>query len=221
MDEHAGRVRVWDWTVRAFHWLVVALLGVLWWTGETGRMDWHVGAGIVMTGLIAFRIYWGFAGPETARFSRFVKGPRTVAGYAGRLFRAPYRPAFGHNPLGGLSVIALLLVLLVQVGTGLVSEDVDGLSSGPLSRFVDYETGLAATDWHEASFNVLLALSALHIAAIILYRLVLRTNLVGAMVTGTREVDDPSDTEDVCTPPLRALVGIALAAALVVLLFRL
>jgi len=98
---------------------------------------------------------------------------------------------------------------------------VDGLSSGPLSRFVDYETGLAATDWHEASFNVLLALSALHILAIILYRLMLRTNLVGAMVTGSREVDDPAGNAGVRTPPLRALAGIVLAAALVALLFRL
>jgi len=221
MIDTATRQRVWDWTVRVFHWSLAAAFAGLWWTAEIGQMDWHVRLGMITCGLLAFRFYWGFAGPTTARFSHFIKGPGRTFAYVRGLFSGHYRPAHGHNPLGGLSVLALLAALSVQLVSGLFAEDVDGLSSGPLSRFVSYETGLAAGDFHEASFNVVLALVILHLIAIMVYLVVLRTNLIGAMVTGSREVDpEDSDTASaVRTPPARAAIGIALAAALAGFLF--
>ena len=76
---------------------------------------------------------------------------------------------FGHNPMGTLSVIAILAALFVQVGTGLFAVDVDGLESGPLATLVSFEAGRQAAEIHEVSFNILLGLIGLHVAAIVTY----------------------------------------------------
>ena len=219
MSETATRQRVWDWTLRVFHWSLAVAFAGLWWTAENGQMDWHVRVGMITCGLLAFRFYWGFAGPPTARFAHFIKGPGRVFAYLRGMFSGKYRPAFGHNPLGGLSVLALLFAFSVQLVAGLFAEDVDGLSSGPLSRFVSYDTGRAAAEFHEASFNIVLALVILHLAAIAFYLVALKTNLIGAMVTGSRHAEDGTPDRSVRTPPVRAAIGIALAAALVGFLF--
>jgi len=91
----------------------------------------------------------------------------------------------GHNPLGALSVIAILLALAAQVGLGLFATDTDGLESGPLSRYVSYEFSRAAGELHEDAFNILLLLIILHVAAIAFYLVVKRINLIGPMVTGS------------------------------------
>lgn len=128
---------------------------------------------------------WGFVGGSTARFSSFVRGPRAI----GRYLRGEWKGA-GHTPLGALSVVALLLAIVVQVGLGLIAEDEDGLMAGPLSRLVPVETSDAARDLHETWFYVLLALVALHVAAILFYRLRGKP-LMKAMITG-RAVVEPS-----------------------------
>lgn len=220
MSETATRQRVWDWTLRVFHWSLAVAFAGLWWTAENGQMDWHVRLGMITCGLLAFRLYWGFAGPPTARFAHFIKGPGRVIAYVRGMFRGTYRPAFGHNPLGGLSVLALLFAFSVQLVAGLFAEDVDGLSSGPLSRFVSYDTGRAAAEFHEASFNIVLALVILHLAAIAFYLVALKTNLIGAMVTGSRTAEEGTPDRSVRSPPVRAAIGIALAVALVGFLFR-
>lgn len=179
-------------------------------------MQLHLRSGYLIIGLLVFRIYWGFAGPETARFSRFVKGPVTTLGYLGKLVRPDYRLSFGHNPLGALSVIAILVALIAQVGLGLFATDTDGLWSGPLSRFVDYDTAYEMADLHESAFNILLALIGLHIAAIVFYLLVKRANLIGPMITGRRKASDTGPADGISPVPLwRLALGLALAAGVV------
>ena len=133
----AARVRVWDVPTRLVHWLIVALVGASWWTGETGRLEWHRWSGYTLTGVILFRIYWGFFGSSTARFARFVRGPRGVIDY----LRGRWAVAAGHNPLGSWSVLALIVLLVTQVALGLFAVDVDGIESGPLSTYVSFEMG--------------------------------------------------------------------------------
>jgi cytochrome b len=178
----AAQVRVWDVPTRLVHWLLVVLIAFSWWTAETGRLQWHRWSGYVLLGLMLFRIYWGFAGSSTARFGRFVRGPRTIVSY----LKGTWTPAAGHNPLGAVSVVALLVLLLLQIALGLFAVDVDGIESGPLSEFVSFETGRAAAGWHEAVFNVLMTVIALHVLAVLYYLLVKRQNLIAAMVTGKR-----------------------------------
>src|SRR6188768_713072 len=117
-----ARIRVWDVPTRLTHWLFVLLVVFSWWTAETSRMEWHRWSGYTLLGLVIFRIYWGFAGGSTARFSEFVRGPRAIAGY----LKGGWTEVPGHNPLGALNVIALLGLLAAQVVLGLFAVDVDG-----------------------------------------------------------------------------------------------
>jgi cytochrome b len=199
------RVRVWDLPVRLFHWAIVLLVPAMWATHELERMDLHILLGQVMLGLVLFRIIWGLIGSSTARFAGFVRGPRAVWRY----LRGRGRPAFGHNPLGGWSVVAMLLLLLTQIGLGLFAIDEDALYEGPLSHLVSYETARILAHRHETIFYVLLALIAVHIAAILFYLLVRRDNLVAPMVTGTGK--SAGDAAMVPAPLWRLLAAAGLA----------
>jgi len=202
-------VALWDLPVRVVHWGFVALLPAMWATAEFGEMSLHRTLGYVALGLLIFRLYWGFAGSSTARFASFVRGPRAVIAY----LRSGMQ-AIGHNPLGALSVIALLSLLGLQIGLGLFAQDTDGLFAGPLAGLVSYETSDAATELHETLFNLLLAFVVLHIAAVLFYLLVRRDNLVGPMVTGRRRIE--TDMPPQIAPVSRAIMGILLSAAITV-----
>jgi cytochrome b len=174
-------VRIWDLPVRLFHWAIVLIVPAMWATHEFGRMDLHILLGQILLGLVLFRLIWGLTGGSTARFSGFVRGPRAVARYLRR-----GGPVFGHNPLGGWSVVLMLLVLLTQIGLGLFATDEDALYEGPLSHLVSYDAARILAHRHETFFYVLLALIAVHLAAILYYRLVRRDDLITPMVTGRR-----------------------------------
>ncbi|HEX8838896.1 MAG TPA: cytochrome b/b6 domain-containing protein [Sphingomicrobium sp.] len=174
---------VWDLPIRLVHWLLAALILFSWWSVRTHHTDWHIWSGCAILALLIFRLLWGFAGSSTARFATFVRGPRGVADY----FRGRWT-GVGHNPLGALSVIALLGAVAIQVGLGLVAEDEDGLYTGPLYRLVSIDTSDRARDLHENWFKVILALIALHVVAILYYRLRGR-GLLGPMITGKAVLD--------------------------------
>ena len=181
-------VRIWDAPTRLFHWLIVALFGLSWWTAESDRLDWHMLSGYAILVLVLFRVYWGFAGSDTARFATFLKGPTTFFAYMRQLFQQKAQPALGHNPMGGWSVIAFILLLLLQAGLGLFAIDVEGLNAGPLDDLVSFETGRRVAGLHHRVFNFLLILSALHVAAVLFYWLYKRDNLIVAMITGFKTV---------------------------------
>lgn len=178
-----AKVRVWDVPTRLIHWLIVLLAGTLWWTAETGRMDWHRYSGYTLLGLVSFRIYWGFAGSSTARFGQFLRGPRAVWGY----LRGQWETLPGHNPLGALSAVSLLVLLLAQIVFGLFAVDVDGIESGPWSSHVSFETGRVFAKLHHQLFTVLQVLVAVHVVAVLFYVLVKKQNLITAMFHGKRE----------------------------------
>jgi len=184
------RVRIWDAPVRIVHWLMVLLIAISWRSAESGAMDYHRYSGYALLGLLIFRILWGFLGSTTARFASFVRGPRAILAYVrgtpGRVEHHEPSPP-GHNPIGALSVIALLLLLVTQVVLGLFAVDVDGIESGPLSTYVSFETGRACAHWHGTVFNVLICFIALHVAAVLFYLLFKRQNLISAMIHGRRE----------------------------------
>ena len=205
-------LRVWDWTLRLFHWSIVILVVAMWWTAEQGHMDWHKWLGLVFVGVLVYRLVWGVIGPQTARFSGLLPRPRKLFDYAKSLFERPYKQGVGHNPLGALSVLALLSALALQVGSGLFAVDVNGLYSGWLGRFVSFDVGRAFSDFHETVFNVLLALIALHVIAIALYHFVFRANLVGPMLTGyQRGAARPETHTPVEASPIRVLIAVACA----------
>jgi cytochrome b len=209
--------KVWDVPTRLVHWLLAGGVAFSWWSVENKQMDLHYWSGLTLLGLLVFRLYWGFAGPETARFAHFIKGPVAVFAYIPKLFSKDYRAAFGHNPLGALSVVALLLAIIAQVGLGLFASDTDGLYAGPLNRHIDYDAAEQVTEFHEDFFNVLLALILLHLAAIAFYLVVKRINLIGPMLSGKRRGENLTGPASGIEPiPLwRLALGVALAVGVV------
>lgn len=171
-------------------------------------LEWHYRTGLAILGLVVFRLAWGVIGSSTARFANFVRGPRRVLDY----LRGRGVPFLGHNPLGALSVLALLAMVAVQAGLGLFASDEDGLMPGPLSGLVSDERSEAATELHEALFDWLLILIGLHVAAILFYLVVKRENLVGPMFTGRRPAP-PGAPAMVPAPRGRLLAALAIAAA--------
>lgn len=176
----------------------------------------HRTLGICLAGLLVFRLAWGIVGSRTARFTSIVPTPRGTVAYARSMFSQTYVRTIGHNPLGGLSVIAMILALLTQVGTGLFAVDTDGMNSGPLSHLVDFKTGRDIADIHETSFNILLALIALHLAAIAFYFIAKRINLVGPMLSGKVRAHGEDNTKP---GPFALVFAVALAAGATYYLF--
>lgn len=219
MSETRGQyiaVRIWDLPIRLAHWLLVLLVAVSWFTGKYGALDWHRVSGYAILTLVLFRIYWGFAGSSTARFADFLRGPRAVRGHARTLFGKPGGKTAGHTPIGGWSIVTMLLLLLVQSGLGLFAVDVDGIESGPLSDLVSFDTGRYLARWHGRIVNILLFFIFLHLAAILHYAFYKRENLTAAMLTGVKRLP-PGTAPAVRVVRLwRAIIGLA-AVALVVI----
>lgn len=206
-------VKVWDLPTRLFHWAIVFFFVLSWRSAESGAMDWHYLSGLIALGLILFRLIWGVIGSSTARFSHFVRSPRTTLGYLRSPADAPVTAA-GHNPIGGYSVVAMLLALSVQVGTGLFAVDVDGLESGPLSYLVSFDQGRVAAEVHEVSFNLLLGLIILHVLAVFYYRIRRSRKLIVPMITGRDPQLAPDAAGLVSAGLLRFVLAAGIAAGL-------
>lgn len=186
------RVKLWDPLLRGFHWLLATAVIVGWILGEWGPniMTLHFWCGYVVAGLLVFRLIWGVIGPRPARFSSFVRGPRAVMAYAAHVAdRSPSRWP-GHNPMGALSVIALLGLLAAQVTTGLVSDPEDYINTGPLADRVPHDIATDAVGWHNLGAILIAVMVGLHVAMILYYRLWKREDLVRPMITGWKEVRD-------------------------------
>ena len=216
--ERAGRSLIWDWPTRLVHWLFVILIAAAYLTEKTRHMDWHRWCGYTLLGLLIFRLYWGLVGFAPSRFANFVRGPRTTLAYLRRLpeRNTPMTP--GHNPLGAWSVIALLLLMLVEVGLGLFTVDVDGIESGPLSDWVSFDVGRTCADLHHLLFYAILVLVVLHLAAIAFYAIYKRENLVGPMLHGQKAM--PSRHPPLKSARLRLLIGVMISAATAILAMR-
>ncbi len=217
-DAAADRRLVWDLPLRAFHWLFAASILASWGTAKLGFtwMVWHIRLGYWMMGLLLFRIVWGFIGPRHARFTSFLKGPSAVLRYAkGLTGRGEAIASVGHNPLGGLMVILMLLLVAFQVSTGLFATD-DIAYTGPFNPSVSGHTGEFLTALHHWNFNLIWAAIALHVGAIAYYAFVKRQNLVPAMLHGRKPAQAVPQGEAITSSELwKALAVMIVAAAIV------
>lgn len=203
-------VQVWDLPTRLFHWLLVLGVLAMWLTAEVfDRLDLHMSIGYALIGLIVFRLVWGFIGSDTARFSQFVRRPKYIISYLKGQFQGIW---LGHNPLGALSVLALILSVMLQLFTGLFAND-QIFNEGPFSDYVSENMQDLMTLIHEINFNVLLGLIALHLLAIAFYQFKKHEPLAHAMITGKRAINA---NQTVQNPNLRFAGPIAfiIAAAL-------
>ncbi|HMN46111.1 MAG TPA: cytochrome b/b6 domain-containing protein [Povalibacter sp.] len=213
----ARTVQVWDLPVRLFHWTLVLSIAAAYVTAEFGGSnwaDWHGRIGAFVLALLVFRLIWGFIGTPTARFRNFFPTPSRLVAY----LRGRWQGR-GHNPLGALSVIALLALVAAQVATGLYAND-DIAFAGPLSASVGKSTSDALTGWHEQIFYVLAGFIGLHVLAIIFYLLVRRSNLVTPMITGSKVAVNTESAATTKHLGWRFVAAVAIAATASWLVFR-
>lgn len=213
MTEPTARIRIWDPWVRISHWAIAVLLVLSVVSGLRGDFDTHFRVGYALLALVLFRLAWGVLGSDTARFARFLTGPRAVLRHLAGFRTRAAETTPGHNPAGGWAVMALLALLLVQSATGLMSNDAV-FTFGPLARIVGPDVSDAATSLHIRVWMVLLAMVALHVSAVFAYAILRRTDLIGPMITGRKRL--PAGTaEPRFGSPLLALLLMAAAAAAV------
>jgi len=200
---------VWDLPVRVTHWALALAVAGCWATHYAGIewFAWHRRLGYTVLVLVTFRIVWGLVGTRHARFAGFVRGPRALLAH----LRGRGAATVGHNPLGALSVIALLALLLGQAATGLFAND-EIMNMGPFYGWIAPELSNRITSLHRASSDWLLVLIGLHLVAVAFYVRVRRQPLVRAMITGRKPAADVPATEAIAGS--RALLAVAIAAVL-------
>jgi cytochrome b len=188
----ASRIAVWDAPVRLFHWALAALVVFSFITGKAGGawLEWHMRSGYTILALLIFRLAWSVLGSETARFSSFLRGPRATWAYARGLLGSRREPAFGHNPLGGWAIAAMLAILLVQAFSGLFADD-EIATQGPLAVKASNAWVAQMSRIHSYNQWLVAAIVALHLAAIAYYQGFLKVDLVGPMVHGKAAVAAP------------------------------
>ena len=186
MNNNEVKVKVWDIPVRVFHWGMLLLLAGLWWSADQGEMSYHQLFAYSLMILLVVRLIWGFIGSDTARFSHFVRHPRQALDYLAKM-RAKQAPhSLGHNPLGGYMVVLLLIIISLQLMSGLFATD-EIFTEGPLVSYVSGETASWFTWLHKKNFDLLLILAGIHVAAVLLHRFK-GEKLVGAMFSGYKRL---------------------------------
>jgi cytochrome b len=187
-------IRVWDLPTRVFHVLLIAAVSGLLITGEIGGslMRFHFWFGYGVLSLVFFRLIWGIWGGHWSRFINFAPTPSKVLAYISDSRRGNHRPTTGHNPMGALSVFAILLVLLLQAFSGLMSDD-EIANAGPWSSMVSSHWVSFATNFHtEIGKVALISLLVLHLVAVLFYKYFKHEDLLTPMIKGDKHL--PSDT---------------------------
>ena len=182
-------IRIWDLPIRLFHWLlVICIIGSIISVNIGGNaMQWHGYFGYSIFTLVLFRIVWGLVGSTHARFANFIPSKTTLLNHLSGKSKA----VLGHNPLGALSVLALILALLIQAITGLFSDD-EIAFQGPLAKYLSEAAVSIFSEIHEANSGLIYGLIALHLAAIFYYQKIKGENLIKPMLVGDKEID-PSE----------------------------
>jgi cytochrome b len=211
-------VRVWDLPTRCFHWLLaVAVTGAVIsaWIGGNA-MAWHFQFGYAAFALLVFRLVWGFVGGHWSRFGRFVYGPGALSRYLRCASRPQDHHDVGHSPLAALSVFAMLAILALQVGTGLVADD-EVANTGPLQPLVTDATSHSLSHWHRGIGQwAVVGLVLLHVSAVAYYLLVKRRNLIEPMVRGDKQLDWPAPASADTARTRLAAAALLLACAVLV-----
>src|SRR5690554_6649141 len=182
------QVRVWDGPLRLFHWLLaLSVVFALFtgWQGGSSWIDWHERAGLVIVGLLSFRIVWLVLGSTYARLSTLLCSLLALPKY----LRGEWRQ-LGHNPLGVLSVFAMLGMLSWQAVSGLFTND-DIAFTGPLYKLVSSSLSSDLTRLHKLGMWIIIGLIVVHVLAIVLHAVLKKHNLVKSMITGQTEQQYP------------------------------
>jgi len=183
--------KIWDPVTRLWHWVLALAVGVGWSFGKFMSFDnvqWHFYLGYLVLALVLFRWLWGFIGPAPVRFTALLPTPGALLGYLRHVGRREPSGTPGHNPLGSVSVLLMLLAITAQAVTGLFIASDDFFESGPLASYVSEATADRLTWWHRLNADFILVLVVLHLGAILFYLLWKKENLVKPMISGWKWV---------------------------------
>ena len=194
-------IRVWDLPIRLFHWLLVVCIAGSFVTINLGDefIQCHAYFGYSILTLLIFRIVWGFVGSTHARFASFLPTKKAIFDY----LSGSSPRVLGHNPIGAISVFALIFVLCVQVLTGLFVDD-EVSFQGPLAKYVSGSISSFLSEIHEGNQVVIYTLIAIHIAAIWYYKKFKGENLIKPMISGDKEIDSSEEAKYLPTDLSRA-----------------
>ena len=174
METTTTQIRVWDAPTRVFHWLLVLSFAGAYLTSESERWSLiHITLGYTLGGLLAFRLIWGFVGTRYARFTSFVKGPSEVLQYAKSMATLKPKHFVGHNPLGAVAIVLLIMSGIAIVVTGYAAFNEIG--------------GEWVAELHEVASHIMLILVGIHIVGVIAASWLHKENLARAMVNGFKQ----------------------------------
>jgi len=205
-------VKAWDLPLRLFHWTLLLLFVIAYATGS--RVQYyalHQAAGVALFGLLIFRVIWGFAGSQAARFSSFLKGPRAALAHVRGLLRGRAESLPGHNPLGGWGVVVMLALLLIEAVSGLFSSTFD--YAGPLAGLVPDEWADRMAAIHAINLDLLLGMIGLHLLGVAITSILGRENLVASMVHGRKHLSAAAVAPSQRGTAARAVIALIAAAA--------
>ena len=222
----------WDASTRWFHWInALAVIGLIA-TGLAVLNDdalglsaggkilvksIHVSIGYAMGANLLWRFIWAFFGNRYTRWRGILPGGSgylaSLRAYIVSFLSGEPQQYVGHNSVARIGIAVLLLLLRVQVATGLVIAGTDR-SGRPLGTGLPWvaapgvdptaiepgKTGLIdkATyqamrafrlpfvTVHEIAFYALMVLIGLHIVAVVITELHEGGNITSAMFTGTK-----------------------------------
>jgi cytochrome b len=219
-DRSRMTIPVWDLPTRLFHWLLVVLVAVCFVTARAGinAMQYHEWSGVMILMLLVFRVIWGVVGSQPSRFADFIKGPGTVRRYTLGLLKGNSGPCLGHNPLGGWSVLAMLLAVLLQACLGLFAND-DIITEGPLYLWVSKSTSDSLTRIHRLNQYVIMGLAAIHLFAILYHLFVKGENLIKPMFTGVKPRTGAEPSPAMAPSWLAAAVAVLSAGAVYLIVY--
>jgi cytochrome b len=190
--------KIWDPVTRMWHWALVFTVGVGWSFGKFMSFEtiqWHFYLGYLTLGLMVFRYLWGFIGPAPVRYRALLPTPANLLSYLRHVGQRKPSGTAGHNPLGSLSVILMLLAITAQAFTGLFIESDDFFESGPLAGYVTEAMVSRLTWWHRLNADFILILVVLHVSTILFYLIWKRENLITAMISGWKWVKRDNDKQ--------------------------
>ena len=118
-------VKVYDLPTRAFHLLFGILFICSFSIGkfvddESTLYAYHMLSGMIMLFMVTLRVIWGFVGTRYARFSSFNLRMSSLVGYIKNLLGSKTKRELGHNPASSFAAIAMMILTLLMVTTGLL-----------------------------------------------------------------------------------------------------
>jgi cytochrome b len=185
------REKIWDPVTRLWHWILALAVCLGWSFGKFmsfSTIQWHFYCGYLIIGLMMFRLVWGFCGPQPIRYRAFLPNPRRILNYLKSIGERTPSGIAGHSPIGALSVLAIVGLLIAQATTGLFIVSDDFFESGPLAHLVSEAVNNRCTWWHKLLSKAVLGIVVLHLSAIFFYLLWKKENLIQPMISGWKWV---------------------------------